>query len=144
MAKIKNPKWWSEDDSSAWERVKTAFRRDWEQTKNDFNKKKGRDLDQDVDDTVKQAVGAQKIPPGNQPNREDQERDWDSVETGARFGFGARRHFSEHDEWDERLESRLRREWEDLHSSTTWDQARAEVQSGWERGKPGDFPRSRR
>jgi hypothetical protein len=46
-----------------------ALERDVEQTKHDFSRgRKGTDLDQDVDDTVKQAVGKEPIPPKNVPN----------------------------------------------------------------------------
>jgi hypothetical protein len=37
--------------------VKEALKNDWEQTKNDVPGLDGADLDQDVDDTVKQAAG---------------------------------------------------------------------------------------
>jgi hypothetical protein len=49
-------------------KVKEALKRDWEQTKHDFNKKKGQDLDQDVGDTLKQATGNEPIPPPMVPN----------------------------------------------------------------------------
>ncbi len=43
--------------------VKRAMKRDVEQTKNDLTRgRKGRDLDQDVRDTVEQATGKQRIP----------------------------------------------------------------------------------
>jgi hypothetical protein len=55
-------------DKDKGENIKEAFHRDLEQTKNDFSKKRGEDLDQDVDDTVKQATGADPIPPRGTPN----------------------------------------------------------------------------
>lgn len=36
---------------------KEAIKNDWEQTKSDVPGVEGRDIDQDVDDTVKQAAG---------------------------------------------------------------------------------------
>jgi hypothetical protein len=39
--------------------VKEAIKNDWEQTKSDLPGMAGKDLDQDVDDTVKQAAGAE-------------------------------------------------------------------------------------
>jgi len=49
--------------------VKKALERDLEQTKHDLSfGKAGKDLDQDVDETVKQATGKQPIPPKNVPN----------------------------------------------------------------------------
>ena len=37
--------------------AKEALKRDWEQTKSDMPGMEGKDLDQDADDTVKQAIG---------------------------------------------------------------------------------------
>ena len=51
------------------DRAKEALKRDLEQTKADFTKEHGRELDQDVDDTVKQAAGKEPAPPEDQPNR---------------------------------------------------------------------------
>ena len=45
-----------------------ALKRDWEQTKHDFNKKSGQELDQDVGDTVGQATGNKPLPPEGVPN----------------------------------------------------------------------------
>ncbi len=50
-----------QDKGSTWKRIKEAMRRDWEQTKHDFDKKAGRDLDQNVGDTVKQIAGKEPI-----------------------------------------------------------------------------------
>ena len=49
---------YTDEELSAWERIKRAFANDWEQTKSDFGSKTARDMDQDVDDTVKQMAGA--------------------------------------------------------------------------------------
>jgi len=121
-----NPKWWNEEHTSAWDRVKAALKRDWEQTKADFHAG-GKDLDQDVPDTIKQAVGKQVIPPAGVPN-------WEEVEPAGRYGVGARNHYGEHD-WDDRLESKLKEEWSDLKSGRTWDEVKSVVRRGWERGK---------
>jgi hypothetical protein len=121
-----NPKWWNEEHTSAWDRVKAALKRDWEQTKSDFHAG-GKDLDQDVDDTVKQAAGKAPIPPTNQPN------DWDKVEPEHRYGVGARHHYNE--DWNDRLESKLKEEWSDLRSGRTWDEVKSVVKRGWDRGK---------
>ncbi len=45
-----------------------AMRRDWEQTKADLPGLEGEDLDQDVDDTIKQATGKEPVPPPDMPN----------------------------------------------------------------------------
>jgi hypothetical protein len=47
-----------------------ALERDWEQTKSDLPGLDGEDLDQDVDDTLKQAAGKERVPPEGEPNRE--------------------------------------------------------------------------
>lgn len=50
-------------------KVKEALERDLEQTKSDLTgDRAGKDLDQDVDDTVRQAAGKQDVPGENQPN----------------------------------------------------------------------------
>lgn len=51
------------------DRIGDALERDWEQTKSDLPGLDGEDLDQDVDDTVKQAAGTERIPPDDEPNR---------------------------------------------------------------------------
>ncbi len=67
--KTNNPRWWGDTHTSGWERVKDALHRDWEQTKSDFTGgKKGKDLNQDVGDTVGQALGNKPIPPDDVPN----------------------------------------------------------------------------
>ena len=124
-----NPKWWNEEHESTWTRVKAAMKRDWEQTKADVSSK-GRELDQDVDDTIKQAAGKQPIPPLSQANRDDD--DWDRAEEGYRYGVGARSQYGSQ-EWDDRLEGKLRDEWGDLKSGRTWDEVKASVRRGWDR-----------
>ena len=52
------------------EGVGDALERDWEQTKSDMPGMEGKDLDQDVDDTLKQAVGSESPPDENEPNRD--------------------------------------------------------------------------
>lgn len=52
-------------------KVKEALERDLEQTKADLTgDRKGQDLDQDVDNTVRQAAGKENIPPDGVPNRD--------------------------------------------------------------------------
>jgi hypothetical protein len=125
-----NPKWWNEEHDSTWERVKAAMKRDWEQTKADVSSK-GKELDQDVDDTVKQAAGKQPIPPMGTPNPED---DFKTNEEAYRYGVGAQEHYgSAYRDWDDRLEGKLREEWTDLKTGRTWDEVKAAVRRGWDR-----------
>ncbi len=141
-----NPKWWNDQHTSAWDRVKSAMKRDWEQTKADFSKR-GRELDQDVDDTVKQMAGKQPIPPRGQPNveqpstrvRATKDSDWDSrwenVEPEYRYGVGARNHYASDNDWNDRVESKLKEEWNDLKTGRTWDEVKDRVRRGWDRGR---------
>ena len=128
-----NPTWWSDEHTSAWERVKAALRRDWEQTKADFSSR-GTDLNQGVTDTVKQAVGTEPVPPLHQPNRDaDSDSTWERVETEHRYGVGARHHHgADEPDWNDRVESKLKEEWQDLKSGRTWDEVRSSVRRGWD------------
>jgi hypothetical protein len=124
-----NPRWWTPEYGSAWDRVKEALARDWEQTKSDFGRDTARDLNQDVPDTLKQAAGTQNIPPRNVPNFED-------VEPAYRYGFGARRQYGkEFTTWDDRLESRLRTEWDELKYGRSFDESRPYIRRGWDYNK---------
>lgn len=132
------PNWWNTEHDSAWDRVKSAMKRDWEQTKSDLTgNRKGKDLDQDVDDTVKQAAGKQGIPPTMVKNEPDSGKDsWDRVEDDYRYGVGARQQYGkDHNDWDDRLESKLREEWSDLRNGRTWDEVKMGVRGGWDRAK---------
>src|SRR5688500_2038098 len=124
-----NPKWWNEEHESTWTCVKAAMKRDWEQTKADMSSK-GRDIDQDVDDSVKQAAGKQPIPPMGMRNVDD---DFDRDESGYRYGAGARKHYgTAYPEWDDRVEGKMREEWNDMKTGRTWDEVKAAVRRGWD------------
>lgn len=92
------PGWYTNDHDSAWERVKTAFRNDWEQTKHDFGSKSAPDLNQDVDDTVKQAAGTEDA--------------FENHEQAFRFGHAAQRHYrNDYPTWNDDLDTRLRQDY---------------------------------
>jgi hypothetical protein len=125
-----NPKWWTDDTTNAWDRTKEAMKRDWEQTKHDLGGS-GPDLDQDVDDTVKQAAGRQAIPPTtNTPNLDT----WDRDEPAVRYGWGAAGHYKNQD-WDDRTEGKLKEEWNDLKTGRTWDEIKSTVRRGWDKAR---------
>ena len=89
------PEWYRNEHDSAWERVKAAFKNDWEQTKHDFGSKSARDLDQDVDDTVKQAAGSDDA--------------FENHEQAFRFGYAAQQHYrKDHPTWNDDLDRQLR------------------------------------
>ncbi len=125
MHERKSPKWWNNENDSAWERVKAAFQRDWDQTKHDFGGKQP-NTNQDVDDTVKQAAGSQPIPPRGQPTYEE-------VEDAHRFGYGARSQYGgSYKAWDGRLETQLKRDWQDTYSDRDWANYKDEIRRGWD------------
>lgn len=127
-------KWYSQDKhGSAWERVKDAFKRDWEQTKNDVGAG-GKDLDQDVGDTVKQAAGKEAIPAGNQPNpKPTQKPDWDGVAPAYEYGFEARQEYgTRYNQWDDSLEKELANEWKSNDKARAWEEVKPYVRKGYE------------
>jgi len=123
------PSFWSDEQQSAWERVKDALHRDWLQTRSDLHLG-GADLDQSAKDTVKQAAGKQ---PG--PTTAEGRIGWQLARHAIRLGHGAATYWTADSEWSETLESRLRGEWEDLDTSIEWDEARSLVKRGWEYGR---------
>jgi hypothetical protein len=91
------PSWYTAEHDNMWERVKGAFRNDWEQTKHDFGSDTARDLNQDVDDTVKQAAGTDSF-----ENREQ----------AFQFGHAAQRQYrSQHSSWNDDLDRTLRNDY---------------------------------
>jgi hypothetical protein len=124
MKDTRNPKWWNQTHESAWERVKDAFKRDWDQTKHDFGGHEP-DTEQHVDDTVKQAAGKQPIPPRGQPTYEE-------VEDAYRFGYGARSQYgTRYPSWDDRLEGQLQQDWSATYRDREWPRFRDSIRRGW-------------
>jgi hypothetical protein len=108
------PSWYTNEHDNTWDRVKAAFRNDWEQTKHDFGSDKARDLDQDVDDTVKQMAGS--------------EDTFESREPAFRFGHAARRHYgSQYSTWNNDLEMRLKSDY-----GSDWDRDRSYIRHAYE------------
>jgi hypothetical protein len=127
----RNPKWWNDTHESGWDRVKAAFKRDWDQTKHDLGGHEP-DTDQNVNDTVKQAAGKQPIPPRGQPTYEE-------VEDAYRFGYGARDQYGKkYSRWDNQLESQLEQDWRDTYSDREWKSHRDSIRRGWDspEGRP--------
>jgi len=90
---------YTDSELSAWDRVKKAFANDWEQTKADFGAKNARDMDQDVDDTVKQMIGTEDA--------------FENREQAFRFGFTAQQRYQkDYPTWNDTLDARLRSEYE--------------------------------
>ena len=134
MNEKRNPKWWNQEYESGWDRIKAAFKRDWDQTKHDFGGKQP-DTDQDVDDTVKQAAGKQPIPPRGQPTMED-------MEDAHRFGYGARMHYGKrYSAWDGGLETQLERDWRETYSDRDYYRYRDSIHRGWDY-QPGELKKA--
>lgn len=136
------PKWWTEDKhGSAWNRVKEAMKRDWEQTKHDIHVG-GRDLDQGVDDTVKQAAGKDAIPPKYVATAEGGTKigdaTWSDVEDPMRYGVGARQQYGDqYTSWNDKLESTLKSEWETAKDGAHrgWNDVKQHVRNGYDRSR---------
>ena len=62
-----HPTWWTGQENSDWDRVRAALKRYWLQIKWDLSLGAGRDLNQGLIDTVKQALGTEPLPLPNQP-----------------------------------------------------------------------------
>ena len=127
MGKYKNPVWWTPENDTAWERVKTAVQRDWDQTKHDFGGNEP-DTNQQVSDTLKQAAGKEPIPPRQIPTFEE-------VEPAYRFGYGAQlRYGKQFSVWNGDLDSKLEEDWERTYpgEENAWSRFRPVVRRGWE------------
>jgi len=132
MSRHNNPNWWSQEYDTAWDRVKAAVQRDWDQTKHDFGGHEP-DTKQGAGDTVAQAAGKESIPPRGVPTYEE-------VESAYRFGYGARRHYGgRFTTWNADLETQLAQDWETTYpnESEAWARYQPVVRRGWELEKPG-------
>ncbi len=134
---MEQPDWWTQRETGAWERVREALERDWEQTKADLSgKAAGHDLNQQVADTVKQAAGTEAIPPIDvsncAPDAFDAEEAFNHVEPAFRYGVGTGSRSAEDQEWDAMLEQELSVEWVALAPMRPWVESKKHVRRGWE------------
>lgn len=127
-AKGVRPNWYTKDDDTAWEKVKAAFQRDWQQTKHDMGGNEP-DLNQDVGDTISQATGSQHIPPANVPNPPTANDAYNAADEPAyRYGYAASRHYADRAEWNDEVEATLQKDWDDQQE---WLRRREAVRRGW-------------
>ena len=111
---MNKPSWYTTEHDNGWNRVKSAFANDWEQTKHDFGSKSARDLDQDVPDTIRQATGS--------------EDTFERHEPAFRFGYAARNNFgSKFKTWTNELESKLRSDY-----GSDFDRDRNDIRRAYE------------
>src|SRR5580700_7365086 len=121
----RNPKWWNKQNESTWERVKAAFKRDWDQTKHDLGGQQP-DTHQRVVNTLKQAAGEEPIPPRGTPTYEE-------TEDAFLFGFGARSQYDKYyPVWDVRLEAQLEQDWRQTYNDRDWVNYRESIRRGWD------------
>jgi len=128
------PSWWNQSHGNAWERVKEAVRRDWEQTKHDLHLKGGHELNQDVVDTLKQATGREEIPADDRPNPPKVIGTLHEAELPMGYGYSAHQKYGdEHPFWNERIEAKLRAEWEQANAGLpVWNHVHRWVRHGYE------------
>ena len=133
------PNWWTAQHTSQWDNLKTALRRDWEQTKADLQVG-GHELNQGVADTMKQAAGGEPAPPPNVANFDaatnGRNLTWDYAQVPLRYGVGARGQYgAEHAQWGPELESTLRTDWETASGDAKdkWSEVAGIVRHGYER-----------
>lgn len=137
------PAWYSDEDDTAWSKIKAAFQRDWTQTKHDFGGNEP-NLDQQVGDTISQAAGSKPIPPGNAKTPHNKTGHLDAYneedEPAYRYGYAASRHYSDR-EWDDATEEEMQTEWGD---KSEWERRREAIRRGWLYGRNEDLPRQPR
>jgi hypothetical protein len=120
------------EDITAWDRVKEALRRDWEQTKFDLSLPGGHQLNQSIDDTIEQARGAAPLPEHGAPNPPRVVATWQDAERAIKFGFeAARRHGATYPQWGAGLEAMLAREWMAAGDPRDWSEIRSFVRHGY-------------
>ena len=108
------PGWYTDEHDNGWDRVKAAFRNDWEQTKHDFGSDTAPDLKQDVDDTVRQMSGSQDA--------------FERHEDAFRFGYAAQRHYRpQYPSWNNDLDMRLREDY-----GADYDRDRDDIRRAYE------------
>ena len=130
------PSFWSDEQQSAWDRVKEALQRDWLQTKSDLKIPGGVELDQTAKDTMKQAAGKWPIP----GHADAGGVGWDLARHAIRLGHGAATFWTAEAIWSDALEERVRTEWEALHTGMAWNDARPLIRHGWEIGRKDVAP----
>lgn len=122
--------WWAPEHTSAWDRVKTAFRRDWEQTKARIGAAPPPAGGQEAGDTMAQITGRQDVAPV---------ANFEADEPAFRYGYGAAQHYRDR-EWGPGVEGELRSNYGGIWDETTRDH----VRSGWFYARPGEEENNRR
>jgi ferritin-like metal-binding protein YciE len=111
--------WWAPEHTSAWDRVKAAFRRDWEQTKAHVGAAPPPEGGQSAGDTMAQLTGRQEVM-----------ESFETDEPAFRYGYGAAQYYHDR-EWDPRMENELR-----ANYGGFWDDDKERVFAGWRYARP--------
>jgi hypothetical protein len=121
--------WWNLESDGAWDRVKEALQRDWDQTRHDLHLG-GHELNQKLGDTMGQAAGNRVMPPIDVANPPKVIGRWEDAEIPIGFGYAARREFGgDYPEWNDALEARLQAYWK---AAAPWRVVRNLVRHGYE------------
>ncbi len=130
MNRYKNPAWWDPDDDFAWNHVKKAMKRDWDQTKHGQGGTAPEARQNKNDNNAVRGAGGMRaftFPPAGHPTFEE-------LEPAFRFGYGARLKFGgAYPEWDDDLEIRLAKDWRTMDPTRRekWEDDRNAILYGW-------------
>jgi hypothetical protein len=160
-AKGKTQQWhasyWDENKhGSAWERVKEAIKRDWVQTKADFNAHPGApnplyvtneldDRPQGATASAETTTGQNVIRPGGVQDPkgftktrdvkegERLEHEFEDNLVAIEYGFVAHEYYGPRfGDWNEEVERKLESEWNPQETGMKFDQAKRYVKKGWD------------
>lgn len=121
-----NPIWWNQMHDRAWERVKDAFKRNWNQKNYEYG------VHPEVDQS---RHTAKELTNRNVLNILSRLAFYEEAEPAYCFGYGARLHYGvRFSEWNVELEFRLKADWEmaDRRRRSRWLQDRELVLRGWD------------
>lgn len=132
-----DPPWWTERDGTAWDRVKGAFRREWEGRKGDTSRSPAPEASaaERTPDGAREITGNYKASwdwlTETSARRERADATWQRAEEEGRFGYTA--HVRRPGEgWNSDIEAWLCAEWEALNTGRAWSQAQQGIRRGWD------------
>jgi hypothetical protein len=124
------PGWWTAAHAITWENVKDALHRDWDQTRRDLDLG-GHELNQNMHNTLAQAVGAEAAPAIDVANPPVVIGRWEDAETAIGFGYAARTHYGDrYPAWDLELSRQLAKDWKS--ESMPWKTSEIYIHHGYD------------
>src|SRR5688572_26965635 len=130
------PVWWTVQHTLVWEQQLPSLRTDFERRAAAENR--ARITHQGPDDAVlqKHAGTPRNIDVEHAYALADNNWEvgtaWEQIEPGVRYGVGARTQYPRYDRWNDELEARLRKEWEETNEPSTWQKLKRAVRHGFE------------